>query len=199
MIYLPLPPLSPQSHQPLLPPPSQTKNSKQLSEAKLTGWATSDEPLYLLITPAMTKRAFIVIVWDISESTANFIPALLVFVMLQTTSRIVAHFIVVSIPLTPYLLHPLHLTTLVPLLDRFVQYHLLWQTDSLPLLLDTLSEGLVVLVLLLCTSIPLPFNSLDLPPRVLTTTMSMTLTLGETSMAIKVFQRCFNANMGIML
>ena len=116
-------------------------------------------------------------------------------------SRIAAHSAVATTRLMPYPPHPLHPTILLLLLDQSVQYPLRWQTGSLLLPLDEPSVDPVTLVLPLHTSTPPPsnFTMLVLPPLVQTTTMSMTLMLGVTSMESRIFRWCLNATMGVML
>ena len=195
------PPPSHQIHPLPLHPPSLTKNYKLSNIAKLTGPATSDKPLYLQTTLALMRHVSIATAWDTSGSTASFTPAPLASITPPTIFKIVAHSVTTIIRLVPYLLRPLHPTT--PLLpqDQFTQCLLLWQTDFPPPLLDGLSMDLVALALLLHTSTlpPSSFVVFVLPSWILTTMTSMTPMPGETSMAIRVFQQCLNATMGVML
>ena len=113
-------------------------------------------------------------------------------------SRIVVHSAVAIIRLTPYLLRP----TILPLLpDWSIQYPLHLRIDSLLPPLSEPSMVLVALVLPLRASMPHPSNvmTLILPPLVQMMTMSMTLMLGVTSMESRIFRRCLNATLGVML
>ena len=168
---------------------------------KLIGWVILDEPLYPQIILALMKPASIVTIWDISTSIASSTPVQLAFTMPLIMSRIVAHSTVIIIQLAPYLPHLRHPTVLPLLPDRSVQYSLHLRIDSLLPPLGKPSMVLIALILPLRISSPRPSDvtMLVLPPRVQTMTMSMTLMLGVTSMENRIFQRCLNATLGVML
>ena len=191
-------PLSHQIHPLPHPPPSPMKNYKWSNVAKLTGSATLDKPLYPQITLILMKCVSISTIWDTSRSIANFTLVPPVSTMPQTTSKTIAHSVVTTIQLVLYPLYPTN-----PLLpqDQFAQCPLLWQTDFPLSLFDGLSVDLVTPIppLHIFTT-PLSDSVVFiLPPWVLTTTMSLTLTPEGTSMVIRVFQQCLNATMGVML
>ena len=190
---------------PILPLPphplSQTKNSKPSNIVKLIGLAISDKPLYPQITLVLMKHASIATAWGISASIVNSTPILLASAMPLIMSKTIAHFIITITQLTPYLPHLLCPTILPLPLDQSAWYPLHWQTDSLLPPLDGPSMDPVALISPLHLSTPLLSDSAVpvLPPQVLTTTMSMTLMLGVTSMGSRIFQQCLNATMGVML
>ena len=190
---------------PILPLPpyplSWTKNSKPSNAVKLIGLAISDEPPYPQITLVLTKHASIATAWGISTSTVNSTPVLLASTMPLIMSRTVAHSIVTTTQLVPYLPRFLHPTILPLPLDQSVWCPLHWQIGSLLPLLDKPSMDPIALMLPLCASTPLPSNSAVSvpPPLVQMMTMSTTLMLGITSMESRIFRRCLNATMGVML
>ena len=177
------------------------KNSTPSNAVKLIGLAILDEPLYPQVILVLTKHASIATIWDISTSIVNSTPVLLALAMPLIMSRIAAHSTAATIRLVPYLPHLLRPTILPLLLDQSIQYPLCWQTGFLLPPLNEPSVDPVALALPLHASTPLPsdFTMLVLPPLVQTMMMSMTLTLGITSMESRIFQRCLNATMGVML
>ena len=168
---------------------------------KLTGPVIPGKLLYPQIIPAMTKCVFTAIAWDTSESTVSFIPVPHAFAMLQTTFKIIAHSTVISTLPVPCPPHLLHLTDPIPLLDLSVLYHPFWWTGSPPLLPNIPSEDLITHILPRHVSTSPLFDSVMsiLLPQALMIMTSMTPMLGGISMAVEVFQWCFNVIMGVML
>ena len=147
------------------------------------------------------KHASIATAWGISASIVNSTPVLLASAMPLIMSKTVAHSVIAITQLAPYPPRLLHPTILPLLLDQSTQYPLHWQIGSLLPPLSEPSMDPVTLVPPPHASTPLPSNSAVpiLPPQVLTTTTSTTLTLGVTSMESRIFRWCLNATMGVML